>query len=190
MIDSEKLKFILSDLLFDEDEVDYGGISREWFILIFLKITNPNYLLFKDDLEPVDADAYYQLVFIIVYDPSVLKLDYELKIIDFDQMKQKLTVNIGRQLHETQKDFHELLLYGRLKAFTSAELEIVLCEVDQIDFEYLKANIDYICSGLNDLEFTLLHQEIISVPDGLKQTQRHSTFGTSILTVDYANATP
>ncbi|KAA6383331.1 MAG: hypothetical protein EZS28_021142 [Streblomastix strix] len=184
--DPEKLKFILIVLLFDEDANDFGGISRERFILIFPKITNPNYVLFKgggdvdnhldlsfllSDLEQVDADAYKQLVFIIVYDPSVLMINYEHKITEFDQMKvielkknrkdieltlenqkeyikrlikQKLTVNIGRQQHETQKDFHELLLYGRLKAFTSAELEIMLCEVGQIDFEDLKANIYYI----------------------------------------------
>ncbi|KAA6319370.1 MAG: hypothetical protein EZS28_054827, partial [Streblomastix strix] len=86
----------------------------------------------------VNADAYQQLVFIIVYDPSVLMLDYEFTITQFDQMnetelkyngkdieltlenqkeyikrliKQKLTFNIGRQLHKIQKGFQELLLY-------------------------------------------------------------------------------
>ncbi|KAA6369329.1 MAG: hypothetical protein EZS28_035144, partial [Streblomastix strix] len=104
----------------------------------------------------IDADAYKSLVFIAENDPSGLMLDFTLTITEFDQMKeielkpngkdielslqnqkeyikrldnQSLIVNIGRQLREIQKGFHELLHYGCLKAFTSAELEIILCEV-------------------------------------------------------------
>lgn len=50
-IDQEKLKFILSVLSYDEDAADYGGIYREWFILIFPLITNPNYVLFKGSVD-------------------------------------------------------------------------------------------------------------------------------------------
>ncbi|KAA6396576.1 MAG: putative E3 ubiquitin-protein ligase Itchy [Streblomastix strix] len=45
--DPEKLKLRLNVLLYGEDAVDYGGISREWFTLILPEITNPNYELFK-----------------------------------------------------------------------------------------------------------------------------------------------
>ncbi|KAA6361562.1 MAG: hypothetical protein EZS28_042911 [Streblomastix strix] len=46
-IDLVKQKIILNALLFDDDAVDYGGISREWFTLTLPEITNPNYVLFK-----------------------------------------------------------------------------------------------------------------------------------------------
>ncbi|KAA6388777.1 MAG: hypothetical protein EZS28_015692 [Streblomastix strix] len=124
---------------------------------------------FLSDLEPIDADAYQQLVFITMNDPSGLVINFTLTNIEFDQMKeielnyiekdieltlgnqkeyikllikQKLTVNIGRHLCETQKGFHELLLYGCLKAFTPDKLEIMLYEVDQIDFEDWKSKTD------------------------------------------------
>ncbi|KAA6354569.1 MAG: putative E3 ubiquitin-protein ligase Itchy, partial [Streblomastix strix] len=231
--DPEKLKLRLNVLLYGEDAVDYGGISREWFTLILPEITNSNYALFKgggdvdkyiyhinslsyvnqdhlqqfrflrivlakalfenfqvdthfshliyitlldlpfllSDLKQIDSDAYKSLVFIAENDPSGLMLDFTLTITEFDQMKEielkpngkdieitqenkkeyiklvikhKLTYNIVRQLREIQKSFHDLLPYGCLKAFTPAELEIMLCGVDQIDLEDWKANTDYI----------------------------------------------
>jgi hypothetical protein len=30
-----------------EDGIDYGGLTREWFSLILLEVTNPNYALFN-----------------------------------------------------------------------------------------------------------------------------------------------
>ncbi|KAA6377287.1 MAG: putative E3 ubiquitin-protein ligase Itchy [Streblomastix strix] len=55
MKDPSKLKLRLNVLLFVEDAVDYGGISRKWFTLILPEITNPNYALFKGG---GDVDKY------------------------------------------------------------------------------------------------------------------------------------
>ncbi|KAA6402517.1 MAG: putative E3 ubiquitin-protein ligase SMURF1 [Streblomastix strix] len=164
--DPEKLKLRLNVLFYGEDAVDYGGISREWFTLILPEITNPNYALFK-------GGGYVDKIIFNISenDPSGLMLDFTLTITEFDQMKEielkpngkdievtqenkkeyikfvikhKLTYNIVRQLREIQKGFHDLLPQGCLKAFTPAELEIMLCGVDQIDLEDWKANTDYI----------------------------------------------
>ncbi|KAA6404034.1 MAG: hypothetical protein EZS28_000434 [Streblomastix strix] len=84
----EKLKLRLNVLLYDEDAVYYGGISKEWFTLILPEITNPNYVLFKGGGDSFDAIAYKQLVFIAEYDPSGLMLDLTLTITEFEQMKE------------------------------------------------------------------------------------------------------
>ncbi|KAA6400964.1 MAG: hypothetical protein EZS28_003511 [Streblomastix strix] len=85
LIMEDKLNFIfLNRVLIKVLKQDFQ-VETHFSHLRYKSLIDLSFLL--SDLEPIDADAYQQLVFIIVYDPSVLMLDYELQIIEFDQMK-------------------------------------------------------------------------------------------------------
>ncbi|KAA6394989.1 MAG: putative E3 ubiquitin-protein ligase Itchy, partial [Streblomastix strix] len=155
---------VLAKALFENFQVD-----THFSHLIYKTLLDLTFVL--SDLEPIDADAYKSLVLIAENDPSGFMLDFTLTITEFDQMKEiklkpnrkdievtqesnkeyiklvikhKLTQNFVRQLREIQKSFHDLLPYLCLKTFAPAEQEIIQFEIEQIEHNDWKENINFL----------------------------------------------